>query len=44
MNTLPYHALEPMDVAEVVAFLASDAWARFMTGAQVPVDLGTLIR
>jgi len=43
MNTLPYHTIEAEDVSNVVAFLASDA-SRFMTGAQVPVDLGTLIR
>jgi SDR family mycofactocin-dependent oxidoreductase len=43
MNTLPGKAIEPEDVADVVAFLASDA-SRTMTGSQVRVDLGTLNR
>jgi SDR family mycofactocin-dependent oxidoreductase len=43
MNTLPRHAIEPEDVADVVAFLASDA-SSVMTGSQVRVDLGTLNR
>ncbi|MGD9996422.1 MAG: mycofactocin-coupled SDR family oxidoreductase [Ilumatobacteraceae bacterium] len=43
MNALPYDVIEPEQVAEVVAFLASDA-ARFTTGAQIPIDLGTLTR
>jgi enoyl-[acyl-carrier-protein] reductase (NADH) len=43
MNTLPRKAIEPEDVADVVAFLASGA-SRAMTGSQVRVDLGTLNR
>ena len=43
MNTLPYDFLEPEDVAGLVAFLASDE-AKYMTGAQVPIDLGVVNR
>jgi len=43
MNTLPYTAVEPEDVAALVAFLASDE-ARYTTGAQFPIDLGNLSR
>jgi NAD(P)-dependent dehydrogenase (short-subunit alcohol dehydrogenase family) len=39
MNTLPTDFIEPEDVAGLVAFLASDE-ARYMTGSQVPIDLG----
>jgi SDR family mycofactocin-dependent oxidoreductase len=38
-RALPTTMLQPDDVAGVVAFLASDA-ARYMTGNQVPIDLG----
>ena len=43
MNTLPFDFLEPEDVAGLVAFLASDE-SRYMTGAQVPIDLGVVNR
>jgi len=43
MNALPYTAVEPADVAALVAFLASDE-ARYTTGAQFPIDLGNLNR
>jgi SDR family mycofactocin-dependent oxidoreductase len=43
MNTLPQTHIDPEDVSHVVAFLCSDD-ARYITGAQIPVDLGTLIR
>jgi NAD(P)-dependent dehydrogenase (short-subunit alcohol dehydrogenase family) len=35
--------MEPEDIANAVAWLASDE-ARYVTGIQLPVDLGTLIR
>ncbi len=41
MNALPADFLEPEDVAGLVAFLASDE-AKYMTGAQVPIDLGSV--
>ncbi len=43
MNTLPHESMKPEAVSAVVAFLASDD-ARYLTGAQIPVDLGTLNR
>jgi SDR family mycofactocin-dependent oxidoreductase len=43
MNALPDTASEPEDIATTVAWLASDD-ARHITGAQIPVDMGTLIR
>lgn len=39
MNAIPVPWIEPRDVSEVVLFLASDA-ARYMTGAEVKVDMG----
>lgn len=43
MNALPYGAMEPADVSNMVAFLASDD-SKYMTGAQIPIDMGTLGR
>ena len=43
MNTLPHESMKPEAVSAVVAFLASDD-SRYLTGAQIPVDLGTLNR
>ncbi|MFI5041613.1 MAG: mycofactocin-coupled SDR family oxidoreductase [Acidimicrobiales bacterium] len=43
MNSLPVEAMEPEDVAAVVAFLASDD-SKYITGAQIPVDAGKLTR
>jgi SDR family mycofactocin-dependent oxidoreductase len=43
MNALPYRHMEPEDISNAVAFLASDE-ARYVTGVQMPVDFGTLIR
>jgi SDR family mycofactocin-dependent oxidoreductase len=39
MNTLPHFSMKPEAVSNVVAWLASDE-ARYLTGAQIPVDLG----
>ena len=41
-NALPVPWVEPNDVSSLVAFLASDE-ARYITGAAVPVDAGTLL-
>lgn len=43
MNALPYSAMQPEDVSHTVAYLASDD-SRYITGAQVPIDFGTLNR
>ncbi len=44
MNAIPDPPfMEPEDVSGTVAWLASDD-ARYVTGAQIPVDMGTLIR
>jgi SDR family mycofactocin-dependent oxidoreductase len=43
MNSLPGDASEPEDIANAVAWLASDE-ARHITGIQLPVDLGRLVR
>ncbi len=43
MNTLPHHSMTADDVAGVVAWLASDE-SRFLTGAQIPVDIGSCNR
>ncbi len=40
MNTLPIDFVEPEDISAAVAWLASDE-ARYVTGAQIPVDAGT---
>lgn len=42
-NTLPIPWVEPADVSAAVAFLASDN-ARFVTGINLPVDAGCLLR
>ena len=43
-NSIPSpSAVEPEDIAAAVAWLVSDE-ARYITGSQIPVDLGTLIR
>jgi SDR family mycofactocin-dependent oxidoreductase len=39
MNTLPHFSMKPEAIADAVAWLASDE-ARYITGAQIPVDLG----
>ena len=43
MNALPDTESQPEDIAAAVAWLASDE-ARHVTGAQIPLDLGTLTR
>ncbi|TNY35507.1 mycofactocin-coupled SDR family oxidoreductase [Thermomonospora catenispora] len=43
MPALPYQMVEPEDIANMVAFLASDE-AKYITGSQMRVDLGTLNR
>jgi SDR family mycofactocin-dependent oxidoreductase len=42
-NTLPIPWVEPADVSAAVAFLAS-AGARFITGVNLPVDAGCLLK
>jgi NAD(P)-dependent dehydrogenase (short-subunit alcohol dehydrogenase family) len=43
MNGLPYDMIEADDVANMVAWLASDQ-SKYITGAQMPLDLGSLNR
>ncbi|MFZ2178101.1 MAG: mycofactocin-coupled SDR family oxidoreductase [Rhodococcus sp. (in: high G+C Gram-positive bacteria)] len=43
MNSLPYTIAQPEEIAAVVAWVCSDE-AKYITGAQIPVDLGNLIR
>ncbi|MDV8071027.1 mycofactocin-coupled SDR family oxidoreductase [Rhodococcus sp. IEGM 1366] len=43
MGTLPDQVSQPEDIANAVAWIASDE-ARHVTGIQLPVDLGTLAR
>lgn len=43
MPALPVDVLEPEDISEMVAFLASDA-ARYVTGLAIPVDAGQLVK
>lgn len=43
VNAMPIPWVEPEDVAEAVAWLASDS-ARFVTGTLLPVDAGALLR
>lgn len=43
MNSLPYMTMEPDYISHMVAFLASDD-SMYMTGAQIPIDMGTLTR
>lgn len=43
MNAMPVPWVEPIDVSNALLFLASDE-ARYITGATLPVDLGTLVK
>jgi NAD(P)-dependent dehydrogenase (short-subunit alcohol dehydrogenase family) len=43
MNTLPHESMDPEEISATVAWLASDD-ARYITGAQIPVDFGTCNR
>ena len=43
MNALPSTLTEPEEVAAAVAFIASDD-GKHMTGSEVVIDLGTLVR
>ncbi|MGX7732066.1 mycofactocin-coupled SDR family oxidoreductase [Rhodococcus sp. 2H158] len=43
MPAMPVDVLEPEDITEVIAFLASDA-ARYITGLAIPVDAGQLVK
>lgn len=42
-NTLPIDAVDPVDISNAIVFLASDM-ARFITGVQLPVDAGFLVK
>ncbi|BBZ26292.1 oxidoreductase [Mycolicibacterium madagascariense] len=43
MHTLPVPWIEPEDVSNAVLFLASDE-SRYVTGVQLPIDLGALLK
>ncbi|NLU81657.1 mycofactocin-coupled SDR family oxidoreductase [Rhodococcus sp. HNM0569] len=43
MNALPYGIIEADEVADVVAWVCSDE-AKYITGAQIPIDIGNTIR
>ena len=43
MTALPYFMMEPEAISNMVAFLASDE-SKYMTGAQLPIDMGSLNR
>jgi len=43
LNLLPVKWVEPVDISNAVVFLASDM-ARYVTGVQLPVDAGSVIK
>ena len=43
VSALPVPCVEPVDISNAVLFLASDE-ARYITGAMLPVDAGTLVK
>ncbi|PKW16402.1 mycofactocin-coupled SDR family oxidoreductase [Saccharopolyspora spinosa] len=42
-NSLPVDAVDPVDISNAIVYLASDA-ARYVTGVQLPVDAGFLVK
>lgn len=42
-NAMPVESVEALDIANAVAFLASDA-SRYITGTVLPVDAGNIVR
>ena len=43
MHTLPVPWVEPEDISNAVLFFASDE-SRYVTGVQLPVDAGSLLK
>jgi (+)-trans-carveol dehydrogenase len=43
LNLMPVPWVEPLDVSNAVVWLCSDA-ARFITGVQLPVDAGSVVK
>jgi NAD(P)-dependent dehydrogenase (short-subunit alcohol dehydrogenase family) len=43
MHTLPVPSVEPVDISNAVLFFASDE-SRYVTGVQLPVDAGSLLK
>ena len=43
LNALPIEWVEPVDISNAIAFLVSDD-ARYITGVQLPVDAGSVIK
>jgi (+)-trans-carveol dehydrogenase len=43
LNALPVRWVEPVDISNAVVWLASDL-ARYVTGVQLPVDAGSVIK
>jgi SDR family mycofactocin-dependent oxidoreductase len=43
LNSLPVDAVDPVDISNAIVYLASDA-ARYVTGVQLPVDAGFLVK
>jgi NAD(P)-dependent dehydrogenase (short-subunit alcohol dehydrogenase family) len=43
LNALPVRWVEPVDISNAILFLVSDD-ARYVTGVQLPVDAGSVIK
>jgi SDR family mycofactocin-dependent oxidoreductase len=43
LNALPIPAVDPVDISNAIVYLASDA-GRYVTGVQLPVDAGFLVK